>query len=183
MQCKKCKKECLDEELTNGFCASCVDNANNVNHHDSLPNSSSNYLEFKIRFIVFIILFAGIIAFVIFFNSLGNNSKTTSSSSKPDDIELMSYAQTVLEDNLNNPKFSHYKGDYTFVNTNLRYKIEGNVTIDNSKEKFYMVIEFIDDSYKEYDLISLQVGNKTIYKKRITYYRFCEQHIMLIILL
>ena len=98
--------------------------------------------------------------------SLGSNSNNTSTSSdKPTDIELMSYAQTILQDNLNNPTYSHYKGDYTFINTNLRYKIEGNVTLNNSKEKFYMIIEFLDKTYKEYDLISLQVGNDTIYKK------------------
>ena len=37
-----------------------------------------------------------------------------------------------------------------------RYKIEGKV----NDEKFNMIIQFIDNTYKEYDLISLQVGNK-----------------------
>lgn len=76
---------------------------------------------------------------------------------KPDQVELMSYAQMVLEDNLYNPTYSSYKGDYNFIETGLRYKIEGNV----NGEKFWMIIEFVDETYEEYDLISLQVGNKT----------------------
>ncbi len=74
----------------------------------------------------------------------------------------MSYAQTILDDNLNNPKYSRNKTDYTFVKTNLRYKIEGEVTVNSENQKFYMIIQFVDNTYKKYDLISLQVGNKKI---------------------
>lgn len=83
----------------------------------------------------------------------------------PTDMELMSYAQLVLDDNLNNPKYSRSTSDYKFIQTNLRYKIEGTVTVNSASNKFYMIIEFTDDTYKDYDLISLQVGNETIYKK------------------
>lgn len=111
----------------------------------------------------------GIIIFIAFkmltgwWDSLGNSSSRSGSGKKPDEIELMSYAQTVLKDNLNNPKYSSYKGDYTFINTGLRYKIEGNVTVNGNKDEFYMIIQFTNDTYKEYDLISLQVGNKKVY--------------------
>lgn len=81
---------------------------------------------------------------------------------EPSNIDLMSYAQTILDDNLNNPKYSRNKTDYTFVKTNLRYKIEGKVTINSENQKFYMIIQFVDNTYKKYDLISLQVGNKKI---------------------
>ncbi len=94
---------------------------------------------------------------------ISNNTITTSS--VPTDIELMSYTQTVLEDNLNNPSYSSNTSDYKFVNTLLRYKIEGSVTENSVTDKFYMIIEFVDDTYKEYDLISLQVGNNIIYQK------------------
>lgn len=118
--------------------------------------------------LIAIIIFLAFKGFQSFWNSLGSeqtNSGYTSSSSnnEPDDIELMSYAQTVLKDNLSNPKYSSNKSDYTFIKTNLRYKIEGKVTVNGVKENFYMIIKFIDDTYKEYDLVSLQVGNKKIY--------------------
>lgn len=94
-----------------------------------------------------------------------NNNTDIEEKNIPSDIELMSYAQLVLEDNLNNPTYSRSTSDYTFISTGLRCKIEGNVTINSISNKFYMIIEFIDNTYKEYDLISLQVGNETIYKK------------------
>ena len=90
-----------------------------------------------------------------------NNTNTNT----PTDMELMSYAQLVLDDNLNKPKYSRSTSDYKFVQTNLRYKIEGNVEVNSTSNKFYMIIEFTDETYKNYDLISLQVGNETIYKK------------------
>lgn len=90
-----------------------------------------------------------------------NENKTNT----PTDMELMSYAQLVLDDNLNNPKYSRSTSDYKFIQTNLRYKIEGNVEVNSISNKFYMIIEFTDETYKNYDLISLQVGNETIYKK------------------
>ena len=90
-----------------------------------------------------------------------NENKTNT----PTDMELMSYAQLVLDDNLNNPKYSRSTSDYKFIQTNLRYKIEGNVEVNSTSNKFYMIIEFTDETYKNYDLISLQVGNETIYKK------------------
>ena len=90
-----------------------------------------------------------------------NENKTNT----PTDMELMSYAQLVLDDNLNNPKYSRSTSDYKFIQTNLRYKIEGNIEVNSISNKFYMIIEFTDETYKNYDLISLQVGNETIYKK------------------
>lgn len=90
-----------------------------------------------------------------------NENKTNT----PTDMELMSYAQLVLDDNLNNPKYSRSTSDYKFIQTNLRYKIEGTVEVNSTSNKFYMIIEFTDETYKNYDLISLQVGNDTIYKK------------------
>ena len=98
-------------------------------------------------------------------NNTENNNTNIEEKNIPSNIELMSYAQLVLEDNLNNPTYSRSTSDYTFITTGLRCKIEGNVTINSVSNKFYMIIEFIDNTYKEYDLISLQVGNETIYKK------------------
>lgn len=88
----------------------------------------------------------------------------TESSQKPSNIELMSYAQTVLDRNLDNPKYSRNENDYTFVNTFLRYKIGGKVTVNSKEEKFYLIIQFTDNTYTEYDVVSLQIGNNKIIK-------------------
>lgn len=116
----------------------------------------NNEPDFKYKVIGFFITIGLIVLLVIWLSSGENNTNK-----KPNDVELMTYAQTVLKDNLSNPKYSSYKDDYTFVDTGLRYKIEGKV----NGEKFWMIIEFTNDTYKEYDLISLQVGNDIIYKK------------------
>lgn len=101
---------------------------------------------------IFVIVFF-ILAILASLTGCGDKSEQNK---EPDEIELMSYAQMVLEDNLYKPDYSSYKGDYEFVGTGLRYKIEGKV----NGEKFWMIIEFADETYEEYDLISLQVGNK-----------------------
>lgn len=90
---------------------------------------------------------------------------SSSLSSGPDELELMSYSQTVLQDYFPNCKYSRNTSDYTFVKTNLRYKIEGKVTVDSkhSEEDFYMIINFVNENYTSYDLISLQVGDEKIY--------------------
>lgn len=81
-------------------------------------------------------------------------------------LELMSYAQTVLEDFYPKCEYSRNSRDYTFVNTDLKYKIEGNVSIskNSSEQKFCMLLKFIDEKYEQYDLILLQVGNDVIYE-------------------
>lgn len=113
-----------------------------------------NNISIGVSIIVILVFF--IIAW-IGINSLFSSSDDNGNK-EPSEVELMSYTQTVLKDNLNSPKYSSYKEDYNFIKTGLRYKIEGKV----NNEKFWMIIEFVDDSYKEYDLISLQVGNKKI---------------------
>ena len=118
-----------------------------------------NNLELKYKIIGFIITI--IILIVGYFLLFGGNKENTSKKDikEPTQIELMSYTQTVLEKNLINAKYSRNTKDYNFINTGLRYKIEGKV----NNEKFWMIIEFTDKTYKTYDLVSLQVGEKKIY--------------------
>lgn len=118
---------------------------------------NNNNIESKYKIIGFIAFI--IICIVLYFCTFGSNSKENNTSKEPDEIELMTYAQMVLEDNLYKPDYSSYKGDYEFIKTGLRYKIEGKV----NGEKFWMIIEFVDETYEEYDLISLQIGNNKIY--------------------
>lgn len=147
MECRNCKKEFDETDLENGLCKKCYHNR-------------------KRSIFPTIIFFVLITFFIIFYNSSSSSSPNSQiSSKKPDKVELMSYAQTVLDKELNHPSYSSYKDDYIFVETNLRYKIEGNVTVNNANQKFWMIIEFTDNTYQKYDLISLQVGNNTIYKK------------------
>lgn len=158
MKCKKCKKECLENELTDGICKECM--SKTETQTKSQEQTNSNGIGCLVVFIIIAII---IFAFVSWWNNLGNDSSDSNSNGQLSDIELMSYAQTVLDDNLSNPQYSSSKKDYNFVNTGLKYKIEGEVTTNGKKENFYMIIEFTDENYEEYDLISLQVGNKDIY--------------------
>lgn len=148
MECKKCKKECMESEVTNGLCSDCL-----IENNKSTKNT--NITGYLIAF-----LLIGAICFFIWngINSIFDNNTTSNNSEVPSNVELMSYAQTVLKDNLSNPKYSSNKSDYNFIRTGLRYKIEGKV----NNENFWLIIQFTDDTYKEYDLISLQVGNKII---------------------
>ena len=55
MQCKKCKKECMANELTNGFCSECINTYNdNMQELNNIENSIAKY--FKIWCIVTIII-------------------------------------------------------------------------------------------------------------------------------
>ena len=84
----------------------------------------------------------------------------------PSELELMTYAQAVIDDFYPNPKYSRDQGDYTFTKTNLRHKIEGEVSTDSKSryEKFHLIIQFVDEKYEEYDVLSLQIGDEVIYK-------------------
>lgn len=99
-------------------------------------------------------------------NSAQSSKPISSSQNEPDEIELMTYSQTVLKDYFENCKYSRNKADYKFVKTNLRYKIEGTVsTTENSQaENFYMIIEFTNENYDTYDLLSLQIGDNLVYE-------------------
>lgn len=96
----------------------------------------------------------------------GSSSENDSASKKPDDIALMSYAQTVLKDLYPDCEYSHEKSDYKFAGDKLRYKINGDVALSKNSaiEPFYMIIQFIDEHYDTYDLISLQIGDEKIYE-------------------
>ncbi len=132
---------------------------NNKQKDEKIENKSKvNSLSYLIAFIILAIFF-----FLIWngISGIFNSSTESGESKEPGEIELMTYAQMVLKDNLSNPNYSSYKGDYEFIGTGLRRKIEGKV----NNKKFYMIIEFVDDTYEDFDLISLQVGNDIIYKK------------------
>lgn len=84
----------------------------------------------------------------------------------PNDIEIISYAQTVLKDYYPKCELPSGVKEYEIVNTALRYKIEGEIhrTKESVLEEFVMIIEFEDESYKAYSLVSLQIGSETIYE-------------------
>ena len=73
-------------------------------------------LEFKYKVIGFFITIGLII---LLYNCIFGNTEENKNK-EPDEIELMTYAQMVLNDNLQNPKYSSYKGDYEFIGTGLR---------------------------------------------------------------
>lgn len=84
----------------------------------------------------------------------------------PSDIEIISYAQTVLEDYYPKCKLPSGVKEYEITNTAFRYKIEGEMhrTKESVLEEFVMIIEFEDESYEAYFLVSLQIGDDVIYE-------------------
>ncbi len=114
-------------------------------------NDKSDYSGL-ITFVIIVILG------IIIWNWLGktSNNDTETTNGEPTNMEVMAYVQTVLDRELNNPSYSRREDDYNIIGTGLRYKIEGKV----NSEYFWMIIQFTDNTYKEYELISLQVGNK-----------------------
>lgn len=170
MECKRCHKECFESEISGGYCKECLEEIKaSAKYEDAKVYNSNENSNFGLGLLTLIIIIIIILGFngikSIFVDTTSTAQSNSSENSIPTNLEIMSYAQTVLDNNLQNPKYSSLTKDYTIVSTNLRYKIEGNVTVNDNEEKFYMIIEFVDDTYKEYDLISLQVGSETIYKK------------------
>lgn len=99
--------------------------------------------------------------FLIAFGIVACGDNDSDEPKTPDDIELMTYSQTVIDDYYPSAEYSKNKADYKFVQTNLQYKIEGQISTDGVSENqdFYMIIEFTDDTFSEYDLVSFQVGD------------------------
>lgn len=87
---------------------------------------------------------------------------------EPRNSEIVAYAQTVIKDFYPDSKFPlDSTSEYEVVKTALRYKIEGTFKENKnaSYEEFCMIIEFSDDKYETYDLISLQIGKTTIFEQ------------------
>lgn len=99
-----------------------------------------------------IIIFVVFKAITGFWNSLGNEK--TSSSSTPSDYKMEAYvmSQDFMEDYLKNPstaKFPWYS-DINVVQTGNRYKVEAYVDSQNSfganvRTSYYMILERSDD--------------------------------------
>lgn len=91
----------------------------------------------------------------------------TDFANEPTNIEIVAYAQTVIKDFYPDCKFPFASTrEFNVVKTGLRYKIEGTFKENKnaSYEDFWMIIEFLDNKFEIYDLISLQVGKTMVYK-------------------
>ena len=170
--CKDCCKE--TEELFNGYCKSCFSERKEESTLKYSPNATKEEEKERIKkieeqskttgCIITAILLVVIIG--IIFNPFKNKDSTRSTNSKndiPTNTEIVSYAQTVLSKEVPLAKYSYGTSEYNVIGTDFRYKIEGTVTLNNSSEKFTIIIEFTDETYTEYDLKSLQIGDNKIY--------------------
>lgn len=105
-----------------------------------------------------LLLLACFIAVIFVFTGCGGESSGSSTSSEPDDIALMSYAQTIIDDYLPGADYSHLTEDWNFIggdNGSLRYKMTTNV---NGK-KAEIIIEFDDNKYESYTVKNFSVGS------------------------
>lgn len=84
----------------------------------------------------------------------------------PSDSEVIAYVQTVLKDYYPKCKFPFDTRDFTVINTSLRYKVEGEIhrTKESVLEEFVIIIEFEDETYENYYLSYLQIGDDIIYE-------------------
>ena len=61
MQCKKCGKECMESELTDGYCSDCVVNSNKLSNKE---NSLARAIKMSVAFIIFLGCLSGLIAVI-----------------------------------------------------------------------------------------------------------------------
>ena len=106
------------------------------------------------------------VIFAIFLISIINNSDNSSEQDSPDVIAAAKY---VLTQEVTNAKTIYDESEYQVtekMNGNeLSYRIKGPVIVNNKSEEFYMIIEYEDNTYKNYKLKYLKVGNTEIYNK------------------
>lgn len=87
----------------------------------------------------------------------------TATANKPDFIELISYAETVLEDATEMPvDVSTRETDWDVSEAGLRYVLESVVDIDGTPTDVIVKIEFDDDKYENYSVFQLKINGVDI---------------------
>lgn len=123
--------------------------------------------KYKIYVIVFL-LFLGFLLFNIIQSVIDSkNDKNENRSTIPNDIALMTYAQTIIKDYLKSPssaKFPTQVQNYTIINTLLRYKVTSTVEAENSfgamiKSDFTVIFEFEDYNYEAYEAVEVWIDD------------------------
>lgn len=93
--------------------------------------------------------------------SMGKTKSATAN--KPDFIELISYAETILEDATEMPvDVSTREPDWDISEVGLRYVLESVVDIDGTPTNVIVKIEFDDDKYESYTVFQLKVNGVDI---------------------
>ena len=65
MQCKKCKKECMANELTNGFCNECIEKFhNNIQELSTIDNSIAKYYKIWCFITIIVGMLLGLFSFL-----------------------------------------------------------------------------------------------------------------------
>lgn len=146
MQCKKCGKECLESELTNGFCKDCIEK-----YGEKLLNKDKNYNFFKdkknivilvLSIIIFIMLMSIATVFIL------RNIKT----SKKIDASNYSYTELVNMFEEKGYKFKLYYQNSQYIST--VYIILDNETEGVTIQRIYNTVTgnmmtFDDDSIND----------------------------------
>lgn len=142
MKCKRCKKECMESELTDGFCTECYGKYDN--------NEITK--EANIQLISYIIAIVIMIIIGIFIKNWWDGLGEGSSSKDDGKIDAYVMSQDFMNDYIENPSSAKYPSynKITVIKTGNRYKVEAYVDCKNSfnnqvRTKYIMILERDED--------------------------------------
>ena len=124
MKCKRCKKECMESELTDGFCTECY------GKYDDRATR-----EINIQLISYLVAIVIVITIGIFIKNWWDGLGSGEASKDDDKIDAYVMSQDFMDDYLTNPSSAKYPSynKITVIQTGDRYKVEAYV---ESKNKF-----------------------------------------------
>ena len=108
-----------------------------------------------------------ILAIIIFLVRSCGSDDSKKEEAKDDSFFILC-AESVLDDYYPSAKYpSISDNSFKVINTDLRYKVKGKVSIDGvSKfQNFWVIMEFSDDTYEEYTIFLAQIGDEVLYEK------------------
>lgn len=100
-------------------------------------------------------------------NSTENKKQNEIEENYPDEVALITYAETIIEDEFGDANFV-WAEYYNVVppEYSLRSKVEGFVKINGIEHEFTVIFEFEDEQYKYYNALYLQVDDLVMYDYR-----------------
>lgn len=124
MKCKRCKKECMESELIDGFCKEC---------YGKQDNGITQGIN--IQLISYLIAIVVVIVIGIFIKNWWNGLDSGGSSKDDDKIDAYVMSQDFMKDYLTNSSSAKYPmyNKITVIQTGDRYKVKAYV---ESKNKF-----------------------------------------------
>ncbi|MFR5876360.1 MAG: hypothetical protein ACLUFN_07710 [Eubacterium sp.] len=171
MKCLKCGHECPNtakfcEECGQTFIETDIQSMDNQNNNRIPQTRNKGCLRV---FVIVLVIILAITCIVKISNKSDENARDNTIQNEtieiPDEVELITYSERVLEDEFGNAEFSwlDYYNTVSPKNGSLKAKVEGSAYINDIKHQFTLIIEFTNETYKNYDVKYLQVDDTEIY--------------------